>query len=61
MGMGFNTENATPGADYSPYIQIENIDTRWLAFIQNSSVKEAEASKAAALKANGRLKEEERP
>jgi len=31
LGMGNSLIDVTPGADHSPYFQLENIDPRWLA------------------------------
>jgi hypothetical protein len=33
LGMGAALSNVTQGADISPYIQLENIDPRWLKAI----------------------------
>lgn len=30
MGMGFCRANLTEGSDLSPYLQLENIDPKWL-------------------------------
>ncbi|KAF2092546.1 FAD/NAD(P)-binding domain-containing protein [Rhizodiscina lignyota] len=40
MGMGANVANATEGSDYSPYLQLENIDTKWLAAVQGKGEEE---------------------
>lgn len=44
IGMGANMENATPGADYSPYLQLEHVDPKWVAFVSGKSEEEAMAA-----------------
>ncbi|KAF2641018.1 FAD/NAD(P)-binding domain-containing protein [Massarina eburnea CBS 473.64] len=46
MGMGFSLSNIQEGADLSPYLQLENIDPKWLAAIGYKGVsKEVEGKR----------------
>lgn len=61
LGMGLTRESKTPGADLSPYLNVKEIDPKWLEAIgadsdapRKASIEELSKSKSKAFD-NGRL------